>query len=248
MARARDPDKQKLASAGAAALEAQLSYLTVSVSDDSRIADLTLTCNGKPLDRSSWNRALPVDGGDFIIVGRAPGYDDWQTVVHVAVERAKVSVDVPRLKELPLMGPLVTVPPPDQAAAPATVAHPAPPSSAADPGKPSRRKLIIGLAIAGVVGVGAGTALEIETRSLLRDVKRDCPGSGPYCPNGDAVDRNNGEVRRDAVLAIIGFAAGGAAIAAASVLWLTTPAPRETAALVPMLGADRVGVGFARSF
>jgi hypothetical protein len=32
------------------------------------------------------------------------------------------------------------------------------------------------------------------------------------------------------------------------VLWLMTPTPRQTTAFRPVLGADRVGVSFTRSF
>jgi hypothetical protein len=245
LVRAQDPDKQRLAAAGAAALEAQLSYLTVSVSDDSRVAGLTLTCNGKPLDRSSWNRALPVDGGNFVIVAHSPGYDDWQTVAQVAAERAKVSVDVPRLKELPLLGTVATLLPRSQASAPPTVVHSTAPSITTDVDRPSTPKLVIALGIAGVVGVGAGVGLELESRSLQNQANKLCPDT--VCGNQHAVDLN-GAARRDAVLAIVGFAAGGAALAAASALWLIAPTPRQTTAFRPVLGADRVGVSFTRSF
>src|SRR5262249_22560053 len=154
-----------------------------SVSDDSRVVGLTLTCNGKPLDRSSWNRALPVDGGDFVIVGHAPGYDDWQTVAHVAVERARVSVDVPRLKEL---GPVATLPPGSQAGATANVLLPTTSSIPTDFGRSSRPKLVIALAIAGVVGVGAGVGLELESRSLQNQSNQICPGT--MCGDRHAVD------------------------------------------------------------
>jgi hypothetical protein len=246
LARAQNPDKRRLAAASAAALEAQLSYLTVLVSDDSRLAGLTLTWNGQPLDRSSWNRPLPVDGGDFVIAGHAPGYDDWQTVAHVAVERARVSVDVPRLKQLPLPGPQVTMlPASGQAPATTAVAHPTTLSIATDAGRPGRPKLVIALAIAGVVGVGAGVGLELESRSIENQANKACPGT--MCGNQHAVDLN-AEARRDAIVAIIGFAVGGAAIAGASLLWFVAPAPRQTTAVVPVLGADRVGVSFTRSF
>jgi serine/threonine-protein kinase len=78
----------------------RLSFLTVSVSEESRVDGLTLTRDGKPFNPTLWNRALPVDGGDYIIAGRAPGHEEWQTTVHVAVEGAKASVEVPRFKEL----------------------------------------------------------------------------------------------------------------------------------------------------
>lgn len=94
---ATDPRKQKFATTKAAALEPRLSYLTVAVSDQSRIRGLVLTRNGTSLDPVLWNRALPVDGGDHVIAARAPGYETWQKTVHVPMEGAKLSVDVQAL-------------------------------------------------------------------------------------------------------------------------------------------------------
>jgi hypothetical protein len=59
----------RTAKARAAVLELKLSYLTVSVSDESRVEGLSLSRNGKPFEAALWNRALPVDGGDFVIEG-----------------------------------------------------------------------------------------------------------------------------------------------------------------------------------
>ena len=243
--RVQDPAKRKLAAAAALKLEARLSYLTVSVSEASRVAGLTLTCNGAPLDPDSWNRPLPVDGGDSVIVGRAPGYDDWQIVKHVAVERARERVDVPRLKELLSLGPATTLPPSSEARATTTVAHPTTLSITTDTDRPGMPRLATALAIAGVVGVGAGVGLKLASNSLENQANTLCPAT--MCPNPHAVDLN-GEARRDAVLAIVGFAAGGAAIAGAAVLWFVAPSPRQTTAVVPVLGTDRVGVSFTRSF
>lgn len=243
--RAQDPNKRKLAAAAASSLEARLSYLTVSVSEASRVAGLTLTCNGVPLDPSSWNRPLPVDGGDAVIVGHAPGYADWQIVKHVAGARARERVDVPRLKELPSPAPATTLPASSEARATTTVAQSTTLSITADTDRPGRPKLAIALAIAGVVGVGAGVGLTLASKSLESQANTVCPGT--MCANPHAVDLN-GEARRDAVLAIVGFAAGGAAIAGAAVLWFVAPSPRQITAVVPVLGTDRVGVSFTRAF
>src|SRR5215510_10847785 len=99
LARVKDPRKREFATARVAALESRLSYLTVSVPGASRIEGLTLAHSGAALDPALWNRPQPVDGGDYVITGRAPDHEDWQTTVHVAVAGAKVSVEVPRLKE-----------------------------------------------------------------------------------------------------------------------------------------------------
>lgn len=94
---ATDPRKRQYATAKITALEKQLSYLTVVVSSQSQIPGLALTRNGVSFDFALWNRALPVDGGDYVITVRAPGYDTWETTVHVSMADAKLSVDVPIL-------------------------------------------------------------------------------------------------------------------------------------------------------
>lgn len=94
---ASDPRKRKFATTRAAALEPRLSSLIVAVSDPSRIRGLAVTRNGTSLDPMLWNRALPVDGGDHVIAARASGYETWQKTVHIPVEGAKLSVDVPAL-------------------------------------------------------------------------------------------------------------------------------------------------------
>jgi hypothetical protein len=101
LTRVIDPGKRKRAADDIAAIEPRLSYLTVSVSDESRIEGLTLTRNGRSFDPLLWNRPLPVDGGDYVIAGQAPGHQDWQTVVHIAAADGKVNVEVPRLVPLP---------------------------------------------------------------------------------------------------------------------------------------------------
>src|SRR5436190_2215525 len=38
--------------------------------------------------------------GECTIPGHSPGHEEWQTIAHVPVEGAKVSVEVPKFKEL----------------------------------------------------------------------------------------------------------------------------------------------------
>ena len=106
LTRVKDPRKRAVATARAAALEPRLSHLTVAIADDSRVEGLMVTRNGEAFDLELWNRALPVDGGDYVIVGRAPGHEEWQITMHVPTEGARVSAKVPKLKELSKTAPL----------------------------------------------------------------------------------------------------------------------------------------------
>jgi hypothetical protein len=230
LARAKDRGKQELAAARAAALASRLSHLTVSVPAD-RIEGLSLTCNGKALEPESWNKGLPVDGGDYVIVAHAPGHADWQITTHVPAEAGNVSVEVPRFEQ--------------RAAAPA--ATPAAASADVLPaGNAGGHKAAIAIAVVGVVGLGVGTGLAIQSRSLENDADKLCPGT--TCTNQHGVDLNSA-ARRDALLADIAVAAGGAAIVGATVLWLTaSPRSRPTMAIVPILDANHIAVSLARRF
>src|SRR5207249_2119395 len=107
-----------------AELEPKLSYLTISVPDEARIEGLALTRNGQTLDPVLWNRAVPVNGGEYVVGGRAPGHEEWKTTVTVPAEKGHVSVDVPKFKEL---GKLVPTPTPTKPIAKSpTVATPTP--------------------------------------------------------------------------------------------------------------------------
>lgn len=134
LTRVKDPRKRAVAMAKAAAIEPRLSHLTVAVADDSRVEGLIVTRNGEAFDPALWNRALPVDGGDYVIAGRAPDHEEWQITVHVPAEGSRVSAKVPRLKELskavpPFQRPL----PPSSPASPGTPTHVPDRSTAPDP-------------------------------------------------------------------------------------------------------------------
>lgn len=123
---ATDPRKRQFATAKVAALEPRLSYLTVAVSDQNRVPGLVLTRNGTSFAPTLWNRVLPIDGGDYFMTGRAPGYDTWQKTVHVPPEGAKLAVDVPALTKA-TNGAASVTPPPPQPSNPAATS-PTPPN------------------------------------------------------------------------------------------------------------------------
>jgi hypothetical protein len=225
VARARDPRKHEIASAKVAELEPQISYLTVLVSDESRIDGLVITRNGRPLDPMLWNRAAPVDGGDYVIAARAPGHEAWQTSVTLAATGAKLSVEVPKFKELAkLVAPL---PPPKEVAratelAPAAVAR----------GWTTRRRVAIGVASASGAALIAGTGLAIVAKSRLATARALCPDPSSC----DAADRANALAHSAHGLAIdsdVAFGVAAAAVATAGVLWLSGKPRDRRVAVMP---------------
>jgi hypothetical protein len=45
-----------------------------------------------------WNRALPIDGGTYTIIARAPGSSAWSTKVTIKTEADDKTVDIPDLR------------------------------------------------------------------------------------------------------------------------------------------------------
>ncbi len=85
----------------AAALEPRLSYLIINVATDASIDGLQITLNAAAVDSAVWNTDMPVDGGDYVIEGRAPGFEPWATKVTVEPSGDKESVNVPRFRARP---------------------------------------------------------------------------------------------------------------------------------------------------
>jgi hypothetical protein len=164
-----DPAKQTLnttAKTRAIALEPKLSYLTINVPDESRIADLVVTRDGASVDTAEWNRAIPVDGGEHVVAGRAPGHESWSTTVKLTATADRQAVEVPKFKELPKL---------------AHVEPEAPKVTASAPEEPSlvtpRRKIAIAIAAGGVVAAGVGIGFGLDARSLRDEALATCPPS-----------------------------------------------------------------------
>jgi len=217
--RVKDPRKREFAAARVVALEPQLSYLTVSVSDASQIEGLTLVRNGTSLDPTLWNRPQPVDGGDYVITVRASAHEEWQTTVHVATVGAKVTIEVPKLKKL----------------SKETAPMPAAPSSATKTSAPApwgmlttQRKIAIGVAGASVISLGAGVVLGTSANHRQDDAFRLCPDPATPCMQGDQANALIQSSHSRALGANVAFTLAAGAAITAGVLWFLG-APNATA-------------------
>jgi len=256
---ATDPRKRQYATVKAKALEKRLSYLTVIVSDQSQVPDLAVIRNGTSFDPTLWNRALPVDGGDYVMTAQAPGYETWEKTVRVPVASAKLSVDVPVLmKVIPVVLPeeppspassqpaatamvpptvAVTVPVNNvqnvtvAAPQPSIVVVPATEHSLASPQTPSKAApLVVGAGALGLLGGGLGLELWAESRYNAAKAEMMSQARRDALYHSANTDRYVAEA----------FAAGGlAAGAAAAWLYLRTdnrehsPASTTSVHLVP---------------
>jgi hypothetical protein len=232
----------------AAALEPQLVYLTIAVPADARVTGLVIKRNDAPFDPALWDQRVPVDPGDYRITGEAPGYEPWSTSVTMKSRSRKI--------EVPLLGKRVEprrIEPVPAESAP----RPADPGNvgdaaavhrvAAPPARFTRRRTVaVVLTAAGVAAVGAGIGFGLHANGLQEDADALCPEAA--CADAHAVDLNH-SARSSALYANLGFAAGGALIVTAAVLWFTgAPAARDAVSVIPQLDGDHVGVSLARAF
>lgn len=207
---------RKLAEDRAAALEARLSYLIINVADEARIEGLVITRNGEPVDPATWNRDIPVDGGSYVIAGKAPAYEPWSTTVKVAAAKDKQSVNVPKF-----------------AAASATANTDGDDDDGADAASsPSsftgKRKLAVGAWVVGAAGLGAGLFLELKSAATYDDAKA--------ADSNDARHQLTDDANGQRLYATIAAGAGVAVVGVGVYLWLTgKPAARDEVALRPQL-------------
>ena len=89
-------DREKIARARVAALDAKLSRLIVEV----RASDqgLELKKDGVPFGAAQWGSALPTDAGIHVIEARAPSKQPWKTSIEVTANGKTVTVVVPPLE------------------------------------------------------------------------------------------------------------------------------------------------------
>lgn len=186
-----------IAQSRAQKLEPRLSTLIISVPVESRVGGLEVGRNGEVVDAGAFNRALPVDGGTYMISARAPGNAEWSTSVTVAVERDVKTVEVPKLKAAALsVAPAARSTTPQSPVGPAGVPH-----------GPRRTPLIVGVAALAVLGGGLG--FEMWGRATYDDAKAETSSQA----RRDTLYRSANDKRYIAEsFAVAGVATAGVAI------------------------------------
>jgi hypothetical protein len=211
----------------AARLEPRLSTLAIEVAPDRRIARLELERRGERIDPGTWNRALPIDGGSYELVARAPGFAPWTTTIAIATEGEAKRIEVPALAPL-------------AAAAPAPAG--APPARRA-----ARRgdgKLVASLAL--TTG-GAAIATSLVLGKLALDkwhaAEDTCDGMR-LCADDALTARANhlADQARTRAWWSTGLAAGGVAIAGVGLYLALRRSPRREVAIAPYAAPGAFGV------
>lgn len=157
-------------------LETRVSKLAINVPEKSSFDGLEVTRNEDRVNPAMWNRALPVDGGTYIITARAPGSNDWSTKVTVSNEGDIKTVEIPDLRHLPRDFEPATQPKPTT---PPTASLTLPAQGERDAGsveQPSgRRSKAVPVAISGVAVamLGGAIGLSLWANSTYDDAKAE---------------------------------------------------------------------------
>jgi len=220
LVRVKDPKKKDIATKKVADIEPRLSYLTVTVAPDARTDGLAITRNGTALDPALWNRALPVNGGEYTVVARAPGKADWKNTVTVPDEKGKIAVEVPKLGDPGAAGPKPPVT--------TTTTTPRPPPVDDDRDEPApgpsrwtgKRKIAVALGGVAVLNVAIAAVLGSSANGKKDDAYKLCPDPLVACSDADTANNLLDEADRFARNANIVFGIAGAAAVAGGVLWV----------------------------
>jgi hypothetical protein len=216
-----------LAHTRAAALEAKVNRLTVVVAKSELHSDWELQFDGLPLPHDYWNAEMATDPGYHVVTVNAPGRAPRTIAIHVDAGTRESVVTIDEAAGMSGATPpaALAVHQAGDGVAPAPVPPPAP--DAAQTRSVSHTAtwqwVERGLLGATVVGFGAGASLlAVKNQAVLNGrpgTSNDSSWAGPA--------------------STIAFAAGGAALAAAIVVYLAAPSDKSTGAIlvpVPMAG------------
>jgi hypothetical protein len=258
--REHDAKRQAEADKRVAELDAKLSYLTIQLAPDAKMAGMAITRAGTPVDDALLGHAMPIDPGDYEIRATVAGFVDFSSRVTVGPDADKKTVVIQRLHKYAPIGSEVKTGKPDGAkpdgSKPDAPAKPEtkPDDEPAAPPPPSSftpmRKAAIGVGAVGVIGLGVSTVLALGAKSLEDEARSVCPAGMP-CRDMAAAQKSKDAVSKANVATIVG-GVGLAAIAAGVVMWVVgkphaTEASRE-AAIVPVVTPDAVGFGVVGRF
>lgn len=231
----------------------RLFLLRIEVPEQARAPGLVITRNGAPVSEARWNTAFPVPGGAHVIRAERPGAPPFETRVQVTTAGEVVEIAIPAPTSEPAARSPVSEPEP--AASPATVAPEVSAAEARSSGMPMGRKVALGSAGVGALGLVVGGVLGLRAGGQYDDAEAACPVAD--AGNCDPASRQRSQGLRDdarssANLATVSLAVGLAAGVAGAVLWFTS-APddqgsQESARILPLLEPGVAGVSVHLGF
>ena len=249
LARERNDKRADVARGRAQALEPKLPRITVAVSPSVPRSGLQVLRDGIPVAQEELGLPLPVDPGDHVVVVSSPGHKMRTFDAHVGPDRLTATIQVDALEDEAATSTATPTPAATATSTPnptptPTLTTPRSPEQpiSSDHGASTRRWIGLGIGGLGVVGVGVASAF-----GLVAISKRDQSNSGspPPCNTADQCSDTGLSLRQDAKgaanLSTIAFVAGGLALAAGVVLYVT--APRDPAGIAVAIGPAPVAGG-----
>ncbi len=211
-------DRAAAADERAKAIEQEVALVRLELAEAPAGAKLTI--DDKAADLRSWRETQALDPGAHRFVLRAPGRRPWKLTTTFAAATDRT----------------ITVPP--LAAASDTSEDDAPRSL------PPERIGGIVLGAIGLVGLGTGIGFGVVALKKSSEYQPLCDDQG-RCPDG-AIALHD-QAKRAAVGADVALALGGAAVIAATVLWLVPRRDaRPRAMVMPIVAPGTAMIGFTR--
>jgi hypothetical protein len=250
--RAGQDDRAEQAEQRRAALEPKLSRIEVVVSDALRgLPGLEVKVGERVIPPSAFGLPVPVDPGNVKVVATASGKGTFEKEVVVS-QAARASVKIESLPEGASSG---------EPAAPAAAAGPssapeadAGTTSASTSSSSSQRVWGFVTGGVGLLGIGAGVALNMMARSDVEAAEADCAPNSPerscVVPTiASASDRTHylATAQDKATASYVAFGVGGALIVTGVVLVFTAPSSESASAtrLVPAVAPGFAGLNLS---
>lgn len=201
----RREDRVRLAREHIAQLEPRLSRVTLHVSVAQQVPGLLITLDGVQLERAAWNIATPIDPGEHVVVGRAPGRAARTWPLSVRSEPSAISVVIE-------LEPAATL-----QASEGGEAAPLEPALTPDSNVSTTELLAYasgGVAVAGLIG---GVAFGAQAFSRWDERNRLCPDDACVTPAAKRAQSSAESAARNANIAV---GVGLVALVAAGVFYL----------------------------
>lgn len=254
-AQAGDVKRRDYAQRHAAALEPRLARLTITAPAGPP-AGFVARWDGVPIGGHTLGAVLYADAGRHDLVASAPGFQPFVKTVTLAEGQAE-TLAIPSLAAAPGAQPEAPAPPSESAPATPALAVVSSPREAPVPPAPSiaststRTYVAAGLGTAGLVIAGVGLLFGERARSAFNDAKTRCGAALTCSPSDYPAGRLFiHDARSDAAISTALVAAGGAAIVAGVIVYLTRPDSHEhrAAHVVPVAHDRGAGLAISGSF
>jgi hypothetical protein len=240
------PERVDFALKHIAALEPQLSRLTVMVAPGAEVDGTIVKLDGVVLGRAAWGVSAPVDPGAHAVVATAPRHADWTGGVNVGPKGDQKTIVIPALAETPAPRETSVAPQPSSTPGPTTTS--ATPNDAESGGGGGGKTTAYIVGGVGIAAVAVGTVFGISALSSWSTRNAHCGAAG--C---DSQGVSSGNDAKTAAW-VADFAVGGgiAAIGVAVVMLFTSGGsasrPSDAWHVAPSVGTTGGGVVLGRGF